>query len=103
MEVSIALVGKYIKLEDAYTSVKTALEHAAFKCCRKLTIQVGWLLVFLGGGGGGGFLFISATASYGMSFLLTLSCFFLQYIDAEHLEKDPGRTNAAWEDLRKCE
>ena len=39
-EVKIALVGKYIKLEDAYLSVLKALKHAALHCNRKLNIVV---------------------------------------------------------------
>eukprot|EP00794_Sanderia_malayensis_P000335 gene335-967_t len=38
-EVRIALVGKYIKLEDAYISVMKALKHAALTCKRKLVIK----------------------------------------------------------------
>ena len=36
--VSIALVGKYTVLEDAYISVTKALEHAAMYCRRKLDL-----------------------------------------------------------------
>ena len=39
-EVTIALVGKYTKLEDAYISVNKALEHAALACNRKLHMKV---------------------------------------------------------------
>ncbi|OQV26121.1 CTP synthase 2 [Hypsibius exemplaris] len=38
-KVTIALVGKYTKLTDSYTSVNKALEHAALKCKRKLVIR----------------------------------------------------------------
>lgn len=38
-EVSIALVGKYTKLEDSYASVTKALQHAAITCGYKLTIK----------------------------------------------------------------
>jgi CTP synthase (UTP-ammonia lyase) len=38
--VSIALVGKYTDLKDSYMSVIKALEHSAFRCQRKLTLQV---------------------------------------------------------------
>ena len=38
-EVSIALVGKYTGLQDAYLSVSKALRHAAIACFRKLTIH----------------------------------------------------------------
>ncbi|XP_065056972.1 CTP synthase 1-like [Rhopilema esculentum] len=38
-EVTIALVGKYIKLEDAYISVIKALKHASLACKRKLKIK----------------------------------------------------------------
>ncbi|KAI9511858.1 CTP synthase [Russula earlei] len=37
--VSIALVGKYTDLKDSYMSVIKALEHAAFRCRRKLTLH----------------------------------------------------------------
>lgn len=37
-EVKIALVGKYIKCHDAYLSVVKALEHAAMRLRRKLSI-----------------------------------------------------------------
>ena len=38
--VSIALVGKYTDLKDSYMSVIKALEHSAFKCRRKLVLDV---------------------------------------------------------------
>ena len=38
--VSIALVGKYTDLKDSYMSVIKALEHSAFRCQRKLILQV---------------------------------------------------------------
>ena len=38
--VTIALVGKYTVLKDSYMSVIKALEHAAFRCNRKLEIKV---------------------------------------------------------------
>ncbi|KAH7938408.1 hypothetical protein HPB49_023183 [Dermacentor silvarum] len=38
-EVTIALVGKYIKLQDAYSSVIKALQHAALACNHKLKIM----------------------------------------------------------------
>ncbi|GAA5897298.1 hypothetical protein JCM6882_001852 [Rhodosporidiobolus microsporus] len=37
-KVSICLVGKYTALQDSYTSVVKALEHAAMQCGRKLSI-----------------------------------------------------------------
>jgi len=37
--VTIALVGKYTSLKDSYMSVIKALEHAAFRCHRKLDIK----------------------------------------------------------------
>ena len=37
-DVSIALVGKYTQLNDAYASVIKALEHAALHCNRKLKL-----------------------------------------------------------------
>ena len=39
-EVKIALVGKYIKLEDAYISVIKALQHAALACRHHLSLIV---------------------------------------------------------------
>ena len=42
--VSIALVGKYTDLKDSYMSVIKALEHSAFRCRRKLILDVGPLL-----------------------------------------------------------
>jgi len=38
-EVTIALVGKYVQLEDAYLSVIKALKHAALAVNRKLTLK----------------------------------------------------------------
>lgn len=38
--VSIALVGKYTKLADAYTSVIKALEHSALAINHKLEVKV---------------------------------------------------------------
>ncbi|KAH9381284.1 hypothetical protein HPB48_003265 [Haemaphysalis longicornis] len=38
-EVTIALVGKYIKLQDAYSSVIKALQHSALACNHKLKIM----------------------------------------------------------------
>lgn len=43
--VSIVLVGKYTVLKDSYMSVIKALEHAAFRCNRKLILQVNSLLL----------------------------------------------------------
>jgi CTP synthase (UTP-ammonia lyase) len=37
--VSIVLVGKYTDFADSYMSVTKALEHAAFRCRRKLILQ----------------------------------------------------------------
>ena len=39
-DVKIALVGKYIKLEDAYISVIKALQHAALACRHHLSLIV---------------------------------------------------------------
>ena len=39
-EVTIALVGKYTKLEDAYASVLKALNHAAMAVNHKLNLKV---------------------------------------------------------------
>lgn len=41
-EVHIALVGKYIRMEDAYLSVVKALTHAALHCNLKLVLQVSY-------------------------------------------------------------
>uniref|UniRef100_A0A1I7XN03 CTP synthase n=1 Tax=Heterorhabditis bacteriophora TaxID=37862 RepID=A0A1I7XN03_HETBA len=38
-EVTIALIGKYVKIEDAYASVNKALSHAAIHSKRKLRIK----------------------------------------------------------------
>lgn len=38
--VTITFVGKYTVLKDSYMSVIKALEHAAFRCHRKLEIKV---------------------------------------------------------------
>lgn len=40
-EVEIALVGKYVELEDAYLSVKEALKHAGYKYDSK--IKINWI------------------------------------------------------------
>ena len=40
-EVEIALVGKYIELEDAYLSVKEALKHAGYKY--KTKVKINWV------------------------------------------------------------
>ena len=39
-DVSIVLVGKYTDMKDSYMSVVKALEHSAFRCNRKLILQV---------------------------------------------------------------
>ena len=39
-EVTIALVGKYTRFEDAYISVTKALKHAALSVNRKLIVNV---------------------------------------------------------------
>ena len=39
-DVSIVLVGKYTDMTDSYMSVVKSLEHAAFRCNRKLILQV---------------------------------------------------------------
>lgn len=39
-EVRIALVGKYVRITDAYASVNKALKHAAIHAKRKLIIEV---------------------------------------------------------------
>jgi CTP synthase len=36
--VNIALVGKYVTLDDAYLSVRKSLEHSAMRCKRKLNL-----------------------------------------------------------------
>jgi CTP synthase len=45
--VTIVLVGKYTDFADSYMSVTKALEHAAFRCQRKLTLQVCSLFCFV--------------------------------------------------------
>ena len=37
--VTIALVGKYVELQDSYLSVVKSLEHATMRCRRKLDIR----------------------------------------------------------------
>ena len=37
--VTVALVGKYVELQDSYLSVVKSLEHAAMRCKRKLDIR----------------------------------------------------------------
>ena len=39
-EVTIALVGKYTKLEDAYASVIKALQHSALAVSHRLNLRV---------------------------------------------------------------
>lgn len=39
-DVSVVLVGKYTDMKDSYMSVVKALEHSAFRCSRKLILQV---------------------------------------------------------------
>ena len=39
-DVSIVLVGKYTDMTDSYMSVVKSLEHSAFRCNRKLILQV---------------------------------------------------------------
>jgi len=39
-EVTIALVGKYTKLEDAYASVIKALQHSALAASHRLNLRV---------------------------------------------------------------
>ena len=47
-EVTIVLVGKYTRLEDSYTSVVKALNHAAMACDHKLNLKVrSWQVVYL--------------------------------------------------------
>jgi len=43
-DVSIVLVGKYTDMTDSYMSVVKSLEHSAFRCNRKLILQVGAFL-----------------------------------------------------------
>jgi CTP synthase len=40
-EIHIAIVGKYVELEDAYKSVKESLKHAAMACER--TLKISWI------------------------------------------------------------
>lgn len=39
-DVSIVLVGKYTDMTDSYMSVVKSLEHSAFRCNKKLILQV---------------------------------------------------------------
>ena len=39
-EVTIALVGKYTKLEDSYASVVKSLRHASMACNHRLNLVV---------------------------------------------------------------
>ena len=39
-EVTIVLVGKYVKLEDAYASVIKALQHASLAVSHRLDLKV---------------------------------------------------------------
>lgn len=41
-EVNIALVGKYVQLQDAYLSINEALKHAGYKYGKKININ--WIL-----------------------------------------------------------
>ena len=46
-EVTIALVGKYTKLEDSYASVVKALRHSAMACNHKLNLKVWTKMILL--------------------------------------------------------
>ena len=39
-ECTIALVGKYVKIDDAYASLNKALQHAAIHSKRRLVLKV---------------------------------------------------------------
>ena len=45
-EVTIALVGKYTRLEDAYASVIKALQHASMACNHRLNLKVHQVVIF---------------------------------------------------------
>lgn len=44
-EVTIALVGKYTQLEDAYASVIKALQHSALCVSHRLNLRVGVVVI----------------------------------------------------------
>lgn len=46
-EVTIALVGKYTQLEDAYASVIKALQHSALCVSHRLNLRVGMGVIML--------------------------------------------------------
>lgn len=46
-EVTIALVGKYTQLEDAYASVIKALQHSALCVSHRLNLRVGMVVIML--------------------------------------------------------
>ena len=70
---SIAFVGKYTDMQDSYMSVVKSLEHSAFRCTRKLKIQVRAL----------GFVINDNALNHG------------QWVDASDLEPDTQVTNPA--------
>lgn len=91
--VSIALVGKYTKLADAYTSVIKALEHSALAINHKLEVKV-WRKRFK-------HLFLIRMWTWHEGLI---SPVFLQYVDSEDLEPatlaaEPVKYHEAWQKL----
>ncbi|CAG0917785.1 unnamed protein product [Notodromas monacha] len=91
--VKIALVGKYTQLEDAYMSVRKALQHASVASSRKLELVV----------------CISSFASSYLSiidicFRLLPTCIIFKYIEADDLEEEAKHSRKcvfhdAWKNL----
>jgi CTP synthase len=78
-DVSIVLVGKYTDMTDSYMSVVKALEHSAFRCNRKLVLQV--------------------TAS--SKLVMTHRLHMQQWVDASNLQHEtqdtsPAKYHEAW-------
>lgn len=99
-QVSIALVGKYTKLSDSYTSVIKALEHSALAINHKLEVKVFQLSFSL--------CFskerVSDTFNRKYHSWLSFHCSSLQYIDSADLEsttlqEEPVKYHEAWQKL----
>lgn len=107
-DVTIALVGKYTKLEDSYASVTKALQHAAVAAGFRLKIKVQseeshlcftFCVIFC--------LHFSIYW-YASSDLQMYPTYSLQYIEAADLEDvtrgaDPVSYHEAWQQLCKSE
>lgn len=99
--VTIALVGKYTKLEDSYLSVEHALTHAALRCRRLLNLVVSWQTIAGTQNPFPPLLIQSEVTKISISLKR-------QYIPAENLEeetriRDPERFHKSWADLCKAE